>query len=48
MEEKPSHQDAEIIPDDDAGGPEAAARMKQLRLELERCETEKKDYLDGW
>ncbi|OHA08822.1 MAG: nucleotide exchange factor GrpE [Candidatus Sungbacteria bacterium RIFCSPLOWO2_01_FULL_59_16] len=48
MEEKPSHQDAEIIPDDDAGGPEAAARMKKLRLELERCETEKKDYLDGW
>ena len=40
--------DVEMVPDEETGAGEAAAKVKKLRDELARCEADKKEYLDGW
>ena len=40
-------QDIEMIPDEETGGQNAESKVKKLRDELKKCETEKKEYLDG-
>ena len=37
-----------MIPDEEMAGADAAARVKKLREGLKQCETEKREYLDGW
>lgn len=41
-------EDVEMVPDEETGAEDAAAKVKKLREELKRCETEKREYLDGW
>ena len=53
MEEKrkekiENSEDVEMIPDEEMAGADAAARVKKLREGLKQCETEKREYLDGW
>jgi len=38
----------EMVPDDESAGGEAAAKLKKLREELQRCESGKREYLEGW
>ena len=40
--------DVEMIPDEETGAEDAAAKLKKAREKLEKCEAEKKEYLDGW
>lgn len=42
-------QDIEMVPDAEAGGDTAPeAKLAKLKAELARCETERKEHLDGW
>ena len=47
-EEIENSEDVEMIPDEEMAGADAAARVKKLREGLKQCETEKREYLDGW
>lgn len=40
--------DVEMIPDGETDDTEPVAKIKKLRGELRKCETERRDYLDGW
>lgn len=40
--------DVEMVPDEESGNGEAAAKLKKLREELQKCETGKREYLEGW
>lgn len=40
--------DVEMVPDEETGAEDAAAKLKKAREKLEQCEAEKKEYLDGW
>lgn len=40
--------DVEMIPDEEMAGADAAAKVKKLREELKQCESEKREYLEGW
>lgn len=37
-----------MVPDEDASGRELAPKLEKLKMSLERCETERREYLDGW
>ncbi|MEK9148205.1 MAG: nucleotide exchange factor GrpE [Patescibacteria group bacterium] len=37
-----------MVPDEEAAGEEAVVKLRKLRETLERCEAERKEYLDGW
>mgnify|MGYP001565719236 FL=1 len=39
-------QETEIVPDEENSGEETA--LKKLKENLKKCESEKKEYLDGW
>ena len=47
-EKQNEKQDIEMVTDEETGGGEAAVKIKKLREELKKCETEKKEYLGGW
>lgn len=38
----------ELIPDEETTGPDFQAKIKKVKEELKKCETERKEYLDGW
>lgn len=40
--------DVTVVPDEDGGALDAAAKVKKLREALASCAAEKKEYLDGW
>lgn len=40
--------EVETIPEEDSGLDQAAAKIKKLREELEKCNEERREYLDGW
>lgn len=41
-------EDIEFIPDEEGIPQELAGKMKKLREELKKCESERKEYLEGW
>ncbi|MBI4132261.1 MAG: nucleotide exchange factor GrpE [Candidatus Sungbacteria bacterium] len=43
-----SDTDVEMVPDEEALSADAAAKVKKLREELQRCEAGKREYLEGW
>ena len=48
MENDKKIEDEEIVPDEEHGPSDAASKVKKLKDELKTCESEKKEYLDGW
>ena len=40
--------DVELISDEEGEGPELQGKIKKLKTDLKKCESEKKEYLDGW
>lgn len=38
----------EIVTDEENIGPDLQKKVKKLKEELKRCETERKEYLEGW
>lgn len=47
-EDKEGSEEVEMIPDEEAGGPELFAKLKKLREDLKKCEAERREYLEGW
>lgn len=43
-----NENDITVSPDDESENIVISEKTKKLREELNRCETEKKEYLDGW
>jgi len=41
-------EDVEMVPDEEAGSSDAAAKVAKLREALSACEALKREYLDGW
>ncbi len=48
MADEKEKSETEIVPDEEFAGLDAAERFKKLKEELKNCESEKKEYLDGW
>lgn len=49
LEIKSVESDVDFEPEDEVGGMVALrAKMQKVKLELERCKKESKEYLDGW
>lgn len=40
--------DVEFIPDEESALPDLQNKFKKMKDELKRCDTEKKEYLEGW
>lgn len=41
-------EDLEMIPDEENLAPDVQIKLKKLKDALKKCETERKEYLDGW
>lgn len=48
MDTKSPTDDMEFLPDEEAGLPDLQRRVQKLKVDLKKCEEEKKDYLGGW
>ncbi len=48
-ENKTTEADLDVIPDEEGGAPpDVEKKLKQLKEDLKRCETDRKEYLGGW
>lgn len=43
-----AEDEVELVADAETATEEAAAKLRKLRDDLKRCETERREYLDGW
>lgn len=41
-------EEVEFVPDEETTGPDLQKKLKKLKEGLQKCETERKEYLDGW
>ena len=43
-----NEEKTEIVPDEEFAAADASEKVKKLKDELQKCDAEKKEYLDGW
>lgn len=43
-----NNNDVEMVPDDESDISAVSDKIKKLKEELKKCETERKEYLNGW
>ena len=48
MTDKKNDNEVELIEDIETTGPDLQVKIKKVKEDLKKCETEKKEYLDGW
>ena len=47
-EEEKQSDEIELVPDEEGNLPDLQKKVKSVKEDLKRCETEKKEYLEGW
>lgn len=47
-DEETKNEEIELVPDEDGLLPDLQKKFQKLKEELNKCEAERKEYLDGW